>query len=158
MPISQQPNEGKIICRATFRQRVTAAVVFLVVVVFFIVLRLGATGRVDLGSWFGPCGFRQAYGLPCPGCGMTTSALAFARGKIFDSFYIQPAGGLMCTVFLAGAFFALLMAVFGIYLRFLKRFFVEVKVKYIVVAVMAVVASGWAVTLARALAQRQAGN
>jgi len=85
---------------------------------------------------------------------MTTSALAFVRGKIFESFYIQPAGALMCCVLVIVAFFAFLIAVFGLYFRFLKRFFAEVKIKHIILALIVIVAAGWAVTLTRALAAK----
>jgi hypothetical protein len=85
---------------------------------------------------------------------MTTSALAFGRGNVFESFYIQPAAALMCSVLVATAFFAFLTSVFGVYFDFLKHFFAEVKVKYIILALAVVVAGGWAVTLTRALAAR----
>jgi len=58
----------------------------------FVVQWLG----IDVGIWFGPCGFQQRYGLPCPTCGMTTATLAFARGKVIRAILIQPAAGLIC--------------------------------------------------------------
>ena len=85
---------------------------------------------------------------------MTTSVLAFAQGKIFESFYIQPAAALLCCVLAVSAFLAFLIAVFGVYFGFLKRFFAEVKVKHIILAMIIVIAAGWAVTLARALAAK----
>ncbi len=103
--------------------------------------------------WPFPCGFRQKYNLPCPGCGITTSAVTFAAGKILKSFYIQPAAAFLCCVLVAVSFLAFLVAVFGIYFRFLDRFFAEVKVKYIILALIIIIAAGWAVTLARALAE-----
>jgi len=39
-----------------------------------------------------------------------------------------------------------------VYFRFLERFFREVKVRYIILALIVIIAAGWAVTLARALA------
>ena len=83
---------------------------------------------------------------------MTTSVLAFFRGEIFDSFYIQPTSALLCSIMVIAAFLALLIAVFGIYFRFLDRFLSEVKIKHIILALLMVLAAGWAVTLARALA------
>jgi hypothetical protein len=63
----------------------------------------------------------------------------------------------MCVVLAASTFFAFVTAVFGIYFSFLKRVFTEVKVRYVIVAVITIAVAGWAVTLARALAQRQTG-
>ncbi|MHC4618489.1 MAG: DUF2752 domain-containing protein [Planctomycetota bacterium] len=122
--------------------------------VFFGLLWLAATERLDVGRWFGPCGFKQRYGLPCPTCGMTTSAIAFIRGEVVKSFYIQPTGGLTCCILAIAAFFAFLAAVFGIYFDVLKRFVSELKTRHVIVALLVIVGSGWAVTLARALIEK----
>ena len=163
MQISQQLNKVKVLCRAplkvsrrlltgraSFRQRLTAGLVFLVLAVFFGFLWLA--GHYKIGLWPLPCGFKQRYDLPCPGCGVTTSVMAFAQGKIFESFYIQPAAALLCCVLIVVAFLAFLIAVFGVYFSFINRFFAEVKVRYIILALIIIVAAGWAVTLSRALA------
>lgn len=112
---------------------------------------LAAAGKIDIGQLLGPCGFKQKYGLPCPGCGMTASAVAFFRGKIFESFYIQPAGALFCSVLVIVGFLALLTTVFGVYFRFLERLFCEIKIRYIILGLMVIIVAGWAVTFARAL-------
>ena len=151
MQASQQLNELKIICRASFRQRLGAGLVFLVVVAFFGLFRLAAYGKIDINRWLDPCGFKQKYDLPCPTCGMTASALAFVRGRFFESFYIQPAAALLGGILVAIAFLAFLIAVFGVYFAFLKRFFTDVKIRHIVLVLIIVVAAGWAVTLARAV-------
>ncbi len=83
---------------------------------------------------------------------MTTATLAFAQGKIFEAFNIQPACALLCCVLVVIAFLAFVTAVFGVYFHFLERFFGEVKVRYIILALIVIIAAGWAVTLARALA------
>lgn len=83
---------------------------------------------------------------------MTTSALTFVQGKIFESFYIQPTAALLCCIMVVVAFLAFLIAVFGVYFVFLRRFFTEVKIKHIILALIVIIAAGWAVTLARALA------
>ena len=91
---------------------------------------------------------------------MTTSVLKFAQGNIFGrdgAFYTQPAGAFLCCVLVVIAFLAFLAAVFGVYFRFLKRFITEVKVKYIILALIIIIAAGWVVTLARALATRSQG-
>ena len=82
---------------------------------------------------------------------MTASALAFAQGKILESFYTQPAAALLCCILVVVAFLAFLAAVFGVYLGFVKRFFIEVKIKHIILLLIIIVAAGWAVTLARAV-------
>ena len=132
-----------------------AVIVFSAVVGFFGLFALAGHYNIDMGRWLGYCGFKQRYGLPCPTCGMTTATLAFAQGKIFEAFYVQPAGALLCSVLVVIALLAFVIAVFGVYFRFLERFFREVKVKYIILTLIVIIAAGWAVTLARALA---AGN
>ena len=126
-------------------------IVCLAVVGFFGIFALAGHYNIDMGRWLGYCGFKQRYGLPCPTCGMTTATLAFAQGKIFEAFFIQPAGALLCSVLVVIALLALVIAVFGVYFRFLERFFREVKIKYIILALIVIIAAGWAVTLARAL-------
>ncbi len=148
MQISQHLNKSKFFFRASPRQRVTAAVVFLAAAAFFGLFWLSAHYRIAL--WPPGCGFKQKYDLPCPTCGMTKSTTAFAQGKIFEAFYIQPAAALLCSVLAVSAFLAFLMAVFGVYFGFIKRFFTEVKIRYIILALIIIIAAGWAVTLARA--------
>jgi hypothetical protein len=152
MPTSQQINKLKIFIRASSRQRMAAVIVCLAVVGFFGIFALAGHYNIDMGRWLGYCGFQQRYGLPCPTCGMTTATLAFAQGKIFEAFYIQPACALLCCVLVVIAFLAFVTAVFGVYFRFLEHFFAEVKVRYIILALIFIIAAGWAVTLARALA------
>ena len=152
MQASQQLNKRKILCRASSRQRLLAGLILSVVVASFGLLWLVANDKIDIVLLLSPCGFKQKYGLPCPTCEMTTSALAFVQGKIFESFYIQPAAALLCCVLVITAFLAFLIAIFGVYFSFVRRFFTEVKVKYMILALIVIIAAGWAVTLARALA------
>ena len=49
------------------------------------------------------CQFLARTGVPCPGCGMTTSFAWFARGNIEASLYIQPMGTVL-AILCAGAF------------------------------------------------------
>jgi len=58
----------------------------------------------------------------------------------------------LCCVLVVVAFLALFTAVFGVYFSFIKRFFAEVKLRHIILALIVIIAAGWAVTLARALA------
>jgi len=154
MQVRQQINKGKNIIRASFRQRLVSGVVLLGVVGFFAFMRLAAAGIIYLPGLFDPCGFKQQYGLPCPTCGVTTSSIAFVHGHIFESFYIQPAAALGWVMLCVTAFFAFLMCVFGLYFRPLMRFLAGVKTKHVILAVIIIIAGGWAVTLARALAAK----
>jgi hypothetical protein len=157
MRTNQRLSETKIFYRASSRQRVKAGIVFLVVAASFGVLWLAAHRKIEIGRWLGVCGFKQRYGLPCPTCGMTTSALVFVRGKIFKSFHIQPAAALLCCVLVLVGFLAFITVVFGVYFDFIKRFFEEVKIKHIVLVLIFIIAAAWAVTLARALAANNQG-
>ena len=74
--------------------------------------------------------------------------------EIFDSFYIQPAGGFLCCVLIVSTFLAFLVSVFGLYFRFLERFFAEVKVRYLIILFVVVILASWAVTLTRSLAEK----
>ena len=152
MQASQQLNKPKFFYRASSGQRMVAAIVCLGIIVFFAVFALAGHYRIDMGRWLGYCGFKQRTGLPCPTCGMTTAMLAFAQGRILEAFYIQPACGLLCSVMVIAAILAFIIAVFGIYFRFIERFFTEVKLRYMILALIIIIAAGWAVTLARAVA------
>jgi hypothetical protein len=145
MHVNQQLSKPKIFCRASPHQRLTAAVVFLVLAAFFGLFALAGHYKITL--WPFPCGFKQRYNIPCPTCGVTTSVVTFAQGKILKSFYIQPAAAVLTV----SAIFALFIAVFGIYFSFLNRFCADIKIKYVVLVLIVIIAIGWAVTLARAL-------
>jgi len=155
MQVNQQLSKPKIFCRASPRQRLIAGGFLLSLVAFFVLFAL--TGHYKIPLWPFPCGFQQKYNLPCPTCGVTTSVKAFAQGKILQSLYIQPAAALGCVVLTISALLAMSVAVFGIYSDFLNRFFDEIKIKYVVLALIIIFAIGWAVTLARALAANKQG-
>ena len=112
---SSQHLKSKFLCRATPAGRRGAWGIFLFLAAFFIFSWFASTGKIDIGRLFGPCGFKQRYSLPCPTCGMTTCALVFARGRIVEAFYIQPAGALLLCLMVVSAFLALHTAVFGVY-------------------------------------------
>jgi len=153
MQASQQFNRTKFLCRASSRQRAYAAIVCLVLFALFGMLCLASHYKISLSPY--GCGFKQKYDLPCPTCGMTTSVFKFVRGDIFGyngSFYVQPAAALLCTVLVFVALLAFIIAVFGVYFGFIDRFFREVKIRHIILALVIIITAGWAVTLARALA------
>jgi hypothetical protein len=152
MQISQQPNTVKFYCRATGQQRLIAGIICLFIIGVFGVLSLVGTGAINVSRWIGVCGFKQRYNLPCPSCSMTTAAIAFVQGKFLESFYIQPAAALLCALMVFSAVLAFLTACFGVYFSFVDNIFNKANIKYIVLALLVIIAAGWAVTLARALA------
>lgn len=151
MQISQQLSRSKAHRRASSRQRAIAALICLAVIVIFGLLHLVARYNIDLSWWLGYCGFKARTGLPCPTCGMTTSVLAFAQGKIAEAFYIQPAAAFLCSIMIVIGFFAFLTAAFGVYFRFFDRLLYEVRARYLILALVIIIAAGWAVTMTRAL-------
>jgi hypothetical protein len=144
--------KNKIVFRATSGQRLIAAIIFFCIGVGFALLWFMSRDFINVDLLFGPCGFKQLYGLPCPSCGMTTSAIAFIQGHIINAFYIQPAGAFLCCLLFISAFLAFLTAVFGVYFGFLKRFLEQVKPGYVIIAFLIIIIAGWMVTLSRALA------
>jgi magnesium-transporting ATPase (P-type) len=149
MQKNQQITAPGLVRRASFRQKVIAAIIFLAAFLLFGFLHLAAIGKIDIDRWLNPCGFKQKYNLPCPTCGMTTSAIAFVQGRILEAFYIQPAAALLLCVLVIAAFLAFFTAVFGVYLKALERFFAEVRLKYIVLILIIIIVAAWAITLAR---------
>jgi len=152
MTASQQTTRSKFTRRATPRQRTIAALIFFAIAAGFTAVHLLA--RFNISPWPFPCGFKQRFNLPCPTCGMTTAILAFAQGKILHAFYTQPAAAFLCAALLVTALFAFIIAVFGVYFRFLDRLRDEFKLRYVVLALLIIVAAAWAVTLSRAFVQR----
>jgi len=148
----QQTNSGPRIRKASARQRTIAALVALSVFALFAGLWLLQRAGLDFGLVFGLCGMKQRTGLPCPTCGMTTCVLAFARGDLLTAFYVQPAGAFLCSLLVVAAFFAFLTSVLGVYSSAFDRLFAEIGIKYLIVGLLIILAAGWAVTMARAVA------
>ncbi|MBN1457396.1 MAG: DUF2752 domain-containing protein [Sedimentisphaerales bacterium] len=119
----------------------------------FYFLHLGAVGKIDMARVLGICEFKRTYGLPCVSCWMTTSAMAFVRGDILEAFYIQPAGAIICCGLVCAAVFSLLIAVFAVNFRFLHQPLSRRFIRYFVISTLIILAAGWAVTIARAIAQ-----
>lgn len=153
MITNQQLNTGKFFSPASTRQRFWATGILVFVAMLFVVLWLAAKGLIDIGQILGPCGFKQRYHLPCPTCGMTAAAIAFVSGKIFEAFYIQPAAALLSCILAIIGFWALFVATFGVNFPFLNRVLTKVKTRYLILAILVIIAGGWVVTLARALAE-----
>ncbi len=149
-------NTGRRLFRpATRRERSGAALTAGLIALFFACAAVIAAGWVDFGRMVGPCGFQQRFGLPCVTCWMTRSVIAFVQGRIWDAFYMQPAAALFCCVAVLAEFLALPIVIRGVYWCFLDRLFREIRVWHWIVAVVVVLAGGWAVTLARAIAAKQ---
>lgn len=153
MESSPHSNIGKITARVTIYQRIVCFSVFAAVVGFFVFLWISSRGDVDLERLFGICGFKQRHGLPCPGCGITTSSLHFVRGHFIKAFYIQPTGAIMCIAMAAMGLLCLSRAIFGTRL-IPAGVSISNAVKYLLLSVVIIFACGWAVTLARAIAAR----
>ncbi len=152
LDLHQQTNRSRWICRASPRQRWIAGLFALGVLALFGSLWSLQRAGFDFGLLFGPCGMKQRTGLPCPTCGMTTSVLAFARGDLVTAFYVQPAAAFLNSLMVAGAFFAFLISVFGVYFRALDRLFAEIRITHVAAGLLVILAAGWAVTMARAIA------
>lgn len=117
------------------------------------VLWLSAKGHINLGFWLGVCGFKQRFGLPCPGCGWTHAAQMFVTGHPIRAFTIQPAAAFFCITGVMAGIYALLIAVFGIDFSFSRRLMSAVGVRILLVTMVIVLLAGWAVTLVRAVLQ-----
>lgn len=154
MQSSQEFNKSEIFYKVTVKERWAGGLIFAVVVGIWWLLWLAGRGRFDFGLFFAPCGMKESYGITCPTCGMTSSAMAFASGDIFGSFYIQPAGGVLYVIASISAFLALFVFVFGVNFRILQAWMARTRLKYVLIAGAAVVVVGWAVTLVRELATR----
>jgi hypothetical protein len=154
MKLSQLFNKSKLFIRMPTRRRYAATLIFLGIVLFFGFFALAGHYNFDMGILLGQCGFKQKYNLPCPTCGMTTAVLAFSSGRILEAFYIQPAAGLICTIMVVIAVLEFLTAVFGLHLQAVSGFFSVLKTKYVVLVLVIIILAGWAVTLARALANK----
>jgi hypothetical protein len=154
MKLSQQFNKSKFFTRVPARRRLTAVLIFFGITMFFGLFALAGHYNFDMGILFGQCGFMQRHNLPCPTCGMTTSVLAFSQGKVLQAFYIQPAACLICIVMVIIDVLAFIAAVFGVYFQALSGFVSRLKAKYIFLALLIIILAGWAVTMARALANK----
>lgn len=131
--------------------RLAGAAVFLIITGGFYLLWASSKGDIDLGHWFGVCGFKQRFGLPCPGCGWTHAAEMYVTGHFLQAFIIQPAAAFFCIVFTLVAIFALHCAIFGIHFRFLKHVFSSKGSVILIIAACVIILAGWLVNLIRTI-------
>jgi hypothetical protein len=134
--------------------RLIAAAICAGILCVFVLLWLGEKGFIQYHYILGVCGFKQRYGLPCPGCGWTHAAQAFATGDIVRSFQLQPAAAIFCGAAILAAVLSLHTAIFGLQSRLRmiltdKRFW-----KYVLISSGIVVLLGWLVTLAKVMSGR----
>lgn len=52
---------------------------------------------------FVPCPFRLVTGMPCPGCGMTRSVIALARGDLPGAWHFHPFSFALVALAIASA-------------------------------------------------------
>ena len=152
MQSSQEFNKSAIFYKVTGNQRLGAVLIFAVIVGIWWFLWLAGRDKFDFGLFFAPCSLKQSYGITCPTCGMTRSAIMFAGGDILGSFYIQPAGGVLYVITSISAFLALFVFVFGVNFSILQAWMARIRLKYVLIAGIGIVVVGWAVTLVRELA------
>lgn len=55
-----------------------------------------------------PCGVLARFGVPCPGCGVTTAVVLAGRGRLVEAWWTQPLGAALALGTLAVAGWALL--------------------------------------------------
>ncbi|MCX5632739.1 MAG: DUF2752 domain-containing protein [Phycisphaerae bacterium] len=137
--------------KSTKQDRITFLAVFVMIVFIFVLFYVVKAGLLNLGPG-GGCAFERNFGLPCPTCGWTRAINAFMDGKIIKAFYVQPGAAAFCLILAWTAFFSLLSAASGVNFSFLPPVRLW-QLKHILLTIITILAAGWAVTLARALAQ-----
>jgi|DewCreStandDraft_4_1066084.scaffolds.fasta_scaffold53058_3 hypothetical protein len=142
----QQTNRTK---KPIFTQRLIGLAIFAGISGVWVFLWLAEKGIIHPQSVLGVCGFKQRYGLPCPGCGWTHSAQAFVTGDIRRSFVLQPAAMVFCVVSVIVWILALHTALFGIHFRLWQVLLNPRFWKYVLICSGVVMLLGWAATLIR---------
>jgi hypothetical protein len=86
------------------------------------------------------CHFLTTTGLPCPGCGMTTSFAWFARGNLVASAYVQPMGTALSLLAAVTVWVGFYIAFTG---RPVYRLFRLVPARYYLVPLFTLGLLGW---------------
>ena len=144
-------NKSKWFVKSTRQDRITFLTVFAIIGFIFGIFYLVEQGFVNTGP-AGGCAFERNFGVPCPTCGFTRAISTFMKGKIIKAFYIQPAAAAICITLIWTAFFSLLSTALGVNFSFLPPVRLW-QLKHILLTIIIILAAGWAVTAARALAQ-----
>ena len=137
--------------KSTLEDRLIFLSIFLSICFVFLLFYLVKAGFIHLGP-AGGCAFKRNFGIPCPTCEWTTAIGVFVTGGTTKAFFIQPAATMSCIILVLVAFFSLLSAVLGINFSFLPPVRLW-RPKYIIIAGAVILGGGWAVTIARALAE-----
>jgi uncharacterized protein DUF2752 len=87
-----------------------------------------------------PCHFLQTTGLPCPGCGMTTSFAWFVRGKLVAAVYVQPMGAALAALSAMAVWAGLYVALTG---RPVYRLFRLLPGRYYLLPLLALGLAAW---------------
>jgi hypothetical protein len=88
-----------------------------------------------------PCHFLEWTGIPCPGCGVTTSVALAVHGSFAASFWNQPFGLVVAIVVPVTAVFALVQHARG---RDLGALLGSLRPLWLVLAIGVACAAGWA--------------
>lgn len=88
-----------------------------------------------------PCRMLQVTGIPCPGCGVTTSVALAAHGQFAASFWNQPFGLFMALAVPLVAVFAVFKHVRG---RDLGQVLREMQLRWWLIAAGVVAVGAWA--------------
>lgn len=80
--------------------------VLLIAAAVVVGLAVVITPSDDILSFFGVeipvlCGFRNLFGVPCPGCGLTRSFVFMAHGRPLQGLFMNPIGPVLFSVVLA---------------------------------------------------------
>jgi hypothetical protein len=86
------------------------------------------------------CGMMAWTGIPCPGCGVTTSIALFAHGRFLESLRNQPLGFLVALAIPLCALWTIASHFLG---RDLARDAALLRVKPFVIALFVVIAAPW---------------
>jgi len=70
---------------------------FLTLVGLSVVLLTSVLLKPPTGDYFSICAFKNFTGLPCPGCGLTHSFCALAKGEIMDACSWNLMGPVLCV-------------------------------------------------------------
>lgn len=139
------------------RWRVIYALVFVAVACGFLILWSAQRGHFELSRVLGVCGFKQRFGLPCPGCGWTHAAQQFVSGHPLQAFVTQPAAAVFALTAVIIAVFSLLFAFVGVDFRLPERIFCSRIGKWLLIAALIIVSAGWITTLARTILENASG-
>jgi hypothetical protein len=87
-----------------------------------------------------PCTSMALFGVPCPGCGVTTSVALASRGRLAESFLTQPFGLLVALLGVVSIPWALWGHLTG---RDLYTDFLRLASKPVLVALALIVVAAW---------------